>query len=80
MKFSEHCVKFCKIGAKVLKNQRNLEWCKGKNVDLVSFQTIIYYLLAKIGFDTAENDPLKVCQKMNFLKISQKLDKKLRQP
>mgnify|MGYP003318247517 CR=1 FL=1 len=30
-------------------------------VDLVkSFQTSIYYLLAKIGFDTAENEPLKV--------------------
>ena len=29
-------------------------------VDLVkSFQTSIYYLLAKFGFDTAENEPLK---------------------
>ena len=29
--------------AKVLKNHRNLEWCKGKNVDLVkSFPTSIY--------------------------------------
>ena len=34
-------------------------------VDLVkSFQTSIYYLLAKFGFDTAENEPLKVCQKL----------------
>ena len=44
-------------------------------VDLVkSFQTSIYmylvlftsiyYLLAKFGFDTAENGPLKVCQKL----------------
>ena len=36
-------------------------------VDLVkSFQTItsIYYLLAKFDFDTAENEPLKVCQKL----------------
>jgi len=24
----------CKNGAKVLKNHRNLEWCKGKNVEL----------------------------------------------
>ena len=36
-------------------------------VDLVkSFQTSIYYLVvlfAKIGVDTAENGPLKVCQK-----------------
>ena len=39
-------------------------------VDLVkSFQTNI--LLAKFGFDTAENEPLKVCQKF---KISQKLE------
>ena len=31
-------------------------------VDLVkSFQTSIYYLLAKIGFDTAENVSSKVC-------------------
>ena len=34
LKFSEKCVNFCKIGAKVPKNQRNLEWCKGKNVEL----------------------------------------------
>ena len=34
-------------------------------VDLVkSFQTNIYYLVAKLGFDTAENGPLKVCQKL----------------
>ena len=33
-------------------------------VDLVkSFQTSISYLLSKIGFDTADNGPLKVCQK-----------------
>ena len=42
-------------------------------VDLVeSFQTSIYYLLANIGVDAAENGPLKVRQK-----ISQKLDKNL---
>ena len=34
-------------------------------VDLVkSFQTSIQYLLAKFGVDTAENEPLKVCQKL----------------
>ena len=33
--------------------------------DLVkSFQTSIYYLLANIGVDTAENGLLKVCQKL----------------
>ena len=33
-------------------------------VDLVkSFQTSISYLLANIGVDTAENEPLKVCKK-----------------
>ena len=33
-------------------------------VDLAkSFQTSIYYLLAKFNFDTAENEPLKVCRK-----------------
>ena len=32
----------------------------------------IYYLLAKFGFDTAENEPLKVCKKK-----SQKLEEKL---
>ena len=39
-----------------------------KRVNLVnlvkSFQTSISYLLAKFGFDTAENEPLKVCQKL----------------
>ena len=34
-------------------------------IDLVkSYQTSIYYLLAKLGVDTAENGPLKVCQKL----------------
>ena len=34
-------------------------------VDLVkSFQTSVYYLLAKLGVHTAENEPLKVCQKL----------------
>ena len=34
-------------------------------VDLVkSFQTSIYYLLAKFSFDTAENESLKICQKL----------------
>ena len=37
----------------------------GNLVDLVkSFQTNIYYLLAKFGVDTAENWPLKVRQKL----------------
>ena len=35
-----------------------------KHVDLVdlvkSFQTRIYYLLAKCGFDAAENEPLEI--------------------
>ena len=40
-----------------------LEQCKGVHcVDLdESFQTHIYYLLAKFGFDTAENEPCQVC-------------------
>ena len=39
------------------------ERCKGVHfVDLVkSFPTNIYYLLATIGFDTAENEPFEVC-------------------
>ena len=55
-------------------------WAVQKRVDLVdivkSFQTSILnilfetdsypneYLLAKFGVDTAENEPLKVCQKL----------------
>ena len=39
-----------------------------KYVDLVYlvkiFHTNIRYLLAEIGFDTAENEPLRVCQKL----------------
>ena len=27
-------IKCCKMGAKVPKNERNLEWCRGKNVEL----------------------------------------------
>ena len=40
--------------------------CKSVNlVDLVkSFHASIFYLLAQFGFDTAENGPLKVCQKL----------------
>ena len=40
-----------------------LELCKGVHcVDLgESFPTTIYYLLAKCGFDTAENEPCEVC-------------------
>ena len=30
----------------------------------IVIQMSIYYLLAKVGFDTAENGPLKVCQKL----------------
>ena len=34
-------------------------------VELVkSFQTSIQYLVAKFGVDTAENGPVKVCQKL----------------
>ena len=44
-------------------------------VDLVkSFQTSIFFFFARLGFDAAENEPLKVCQKF---KISQKLETKL---
>ena len=40
-----------------------VELCKGVHcVDLgESFHMSIYYLLANIGFDTAENEPCKVC-------------------
>ena len=46
----------------------NVQKCVHVNlVDLVlvkNFQTSIYYLLGKIGVDTAENGPLKVCQNL----------------
>ena len=44
------------------------ERCKGVHcVDLgESFPTRIYYLLAKIGVDTAENEPLEVWGKFQF--------------
>ena len=36
--------------------------CKSTRADLAkSCQTSIYYLLANVGVDTAENGPLKVC-------------------
>ena len=31
---------------------------------LAKHRLLVYYLLANIGFDTAENGPLKVCQKL----------------
>ena len=35
-------------------------------IDLVkSLPTSIYYSVAKVGFGTAENEPLKVCQELN---------------
>ena len=47
----------------------NIEvWALQKRVNLVdlvkSFPTSIDYLLAEFGFDTAENEPLKVRQKI----------------
>ena len=46
-------------------------WAVQKYADLVdlvkSFPTSIYYLLAKIGVDTAENEPLKVWRKFQFI-------------
>ena len=68
LKINKNCIAFCKNCAEVLKIRRNLERCKGKNVDLVkSFPTSYKYLLAKIGFDLAENEPPKgpknVCSK-----------------
>ena len=52
---NKNCVEMWKHRA--LKNHRNLEWREGKNVDLVkSFSMSIYYLLAKIGFDTAQKE------------------------
>ena len=39
-----------------------------KDVSLVDLEKCckmsIYYLFAKFGFDTAENEPLKVCQQL----------------
>ena len=65
-KINKNCAEFCKNGAKVLKNHRNLEWCKGKNVDLVkSFPTSIYLQnLASIQPRTS----LRKVQKMYALK------------
>ena len=53
---------FAKNSAKVLKNQRNLEWCKGKNVELEKMLKNAA-LEAKIGVDTAENEPQKGSEK-----------------
>ena len=48
-------------------------------VDLVkSFQTSIHYLLAKFGFDTAENEPLKVRQKIANVESQKKRQNKHR--
>ena len=78
-KFSENLTKICKIcclpwnsakiasnsvknGAKVLKNPRNLEWCKGKKCR--AWKMLKNAALdAKIGVDTAENEPQKVSEK-----------------
>ena len=60
------------MNAEHFKNSRSLKGAKVYkrriSVNLVdpvkSFQTSIYYLLAKFSFDTAENGPLKVCPKL----------------
>ena len=73
--FGQHLARFSKIltkFAKFWKKSANIsaifyetfeirERCKGMHcVDLgESFQTSIYYLLARCGFDTAENEPCK---------------------
>ena len=57
---------FAQNSAKVLKNQRNLEWCKGKNVDLVkSFPTSIY--LQKSASIQPRTSPSKFGGKFNSL-------------
>ena len=57
-----------RLDSKGGKDTKGAEVCVNL-VDLVkSFQTSTYYLLAKIGVDTAENGPLKVCQ--NNLNLS----------
>ena len=54
---------FSDIFGNILTNIVIAEQCKGvHSVDLgESFQTHIYYLLAKFGFNTAENEPCQVC-------------------
>ena len=66
LKINKNCVESCKNYANVLQKHRNLEWCKGKKCR--SRQELSNeYLLAKSGFDTAENEPPKgsknVCSK-----------------
>ena len=65
-KINKNFAEFCKNGAKVLKNHRNLEWCKGKNVDLVkSFPTSVYLQnLASIQPRTSlRKGPKNACSK-----------------
>ena len=51
--------KTVKNGTKVLKNQRNLEWCERKKCK--ARKTLKNYALdAKIGVDTTVNEPPKV--------------------
>ena len=65
-KINKNCVEFCKNCANVLKNHRNLEWCKRKNVDLVKSFPVSIYLqnLASMQPRTS----LRKVQKMYALK------------
>ena len=72
--------KFAKLRKCLTKLGKNVEcWAVQKRVNLVdlakSFQTsiafqtrvyvyLLFNLLANFGFDTAENEPVKVCQKL----------------
>ena len=46
--------------------QRGAKVCNVNLIELVkSFPTSVYYLTAKVGFDTAEKEPSKVCRELD---------------
>ena len=62
-------------GAKVCKS------CRSRQELSKLIQTSVYYLLAKLCVDAAENGPLKVCQKITkFFKLSANFCETLRGP
>ena len=63
MKFSEKLIEFCKNGAKVLKNQRNQSGAVQRKMCQARRTLKNEALDAKIGVDTAENEPRKGSEK-----------------
>ena len=57
-------------GARVCESSRSRQELSNEYLDFRNYMNLIFNLFAKIVFDTAENGPLKVRQKLAKLKVT----------